>query len=69
MVQGRQIGSGDLEEMGTMFCVGLQRLDEHSGSAGFDEENKDSVEYMSCHSDSRYLVLQICYCHEEAILL
>ena len=40
--------------MGTLFCVGLQRLEECSDNTASDDANKDSVEYMSCHSDSRY---------------
>ncbi len=40
--------------MGTLFCVGLQRLEESSDSSGFEDANKDSAEYMSCHSDYRY---------------
>lgn len=52
-IQGRQIGTGDLEEMGTLFCVGLQRLREFPKSGDIEDGGRDSVEYMSCHSSSR----------------
>ena len=41
--------------MGTLFCVGLQRLDEQSDIADMEDGKRDSLEYMSCPSDSRYV--------------
>ena len=48
-VQGRQIETSDLEEMGTLFCVGLLRLEDQL----MDDEGKDSMEFLTCHSESR----------------
>ena len=53
LIQGRQIGTSDLEEMGTLFCVGLQRLEECTDLA--EDEEKDSMEFLTCHSESRYI--------------
>lgn len=52
-VQGRQIGTRDLEEMGAYFCEGLQLLEEQSvGMADYDSteatsEGKRSSSYLS----------------------